>query len=245
MSPSAITSSNKIQMDYIKLLVAELKNQNPLEPMDNNEMASQLAQFSQLQQLESMNTNFADLLNASKLNYANSLLGKEVSYYETDALSGERELRSSVVGEIFADIDGESSLLIDRYSLGLEHISDSLTGQQVSYFQKDKSGNLQIRDGVINSIHSNVEEGTFMIIDGKKIAARDVELDSLLDTKVSFYITNDLTGAIENKSCTINEIYKNTEGNTVFVVGQYLSLQDVISVKGLMRPNLTGLGGLI
>ncbi len=48
MSTSAVTSSSKIQTDYMKLLVTQLQNQNPLEPLDNNEMASQLAQFSQL-----------------------------------------------------------------------------------------------------------------------------------------------------------------------------------------------------
>ena len=232
MSISAITSSSKIQTDYMKLLVTELQNQNPLEPMDNNEMASQLTQFSQLQQLESMNTNFADLLNASKLNYANSLLGKEVSYYETDALTGEIEMRSSMVSEVFADIDSESFLLIDRYALGLEHISNSLSGQKVSYFQEDETGKLRVKAGIINSVHSNAEDGYFMIIDGQKIALKDVILDSLLGTKVSFHTTNELTGAVENKSCAIMNIFKDVNGNDVFEVGQYLKLQDVISVKG-------------
>jgi len=55
-------SASSIQADYMKLLVTQLQNQNPLEPLDNNEMASQLAQFSQLQQLESMNSNFESFL---------------------------------------------------------------------------------------------------------------------------------------------------------------------------------------
>ncbi|MEN6306449.1 MAG: flagellar hook capping FlgD N-terminal domain-containing protein, partial [Anaerohalosphaeraceae bacterium] len=45
------------KMDFMTLLVTELKYQNPLEPMDNQQMAAQLAQFSQLELTEGMNGN--------------------------------------------------------------------------------------------------------------------------------------------------------------------------------------------
>ena len=92
-STSAINSASDIQMDYMKLLVTELQNQNPLEPLDNNQMASQLAQFSQLQQLESMDANFADVLAITERTYANTLIGKQVSFM-TVSETGEEELAS-------------------------------------------------------------------------------------------------------------------------------------------------------
>ena len=52
-----IISAAKQQMDFMKLLVTELQNQNPLEPMDNHQMAAQLAQFTQLDLSERMNNN--------------------------------------------------------------------------------------------------------------------------------------------------------------------------------------------
>ena len=70
-STSEITSASNIQMDYMKLLITQLQNQNPLEPLNNNEMATQLAQFSQLQQLESMNESFADVLGVVEQVYNN------------------------------------------------------------------------------------------------------------------------------------------------------------------------------
>jgi len=88
-STSEITSASNIQMDYMNLLITQLQNQNPLEPLDNNEMAAQLAQFSQLQQLESMNTSFSEVLNATQRNYANSLLGKTITFYSQDEITGE------------------------------------------------------------------------------------------------------------------------------------------------------------
>ncbi|MHC4241200.1 MAG: flagellar hook assembly protein FlgD, partial [Planctomycetota bacterium] len=85
---SSVSASN-IRMDYMKVLITQLQNQNPLEPLDNNEMASQLAQFSQLQQLESMNSNFAKVLAITNHSYANSLIGKDVTVFAQDTETGE------------------------------------------------------------------------------------------------------------------------------------------------------------
>jgi flagellar basal-body rod modification protein FlgD len=122
MDPSSvINSASNIQMDYMKLLITQLQNQNPLEPLDNNEMASQLAQFSQLQQLESMNTSFASVLAATERTYAGSLIGKEVSFpTETDA--GTREVTSGAVEEVFNNIDGEILLAVGNHQVGLEDV---------------------------------------------------------------------------------------------------------------------------
>ena len=49
---SGSTASTQLgKEDFLKLLVAQIKNQNPLDPTDGVEFLSQLAQFSQLEQL--------------------------------------------------------------------------------------------------------------------------------------------------------------------------------------------------
>jgi flagellar basal-body rod modification protein FlgD len=120
-STSEITSASNIQMDYMNLLITQLQNQNPLEPLDNNEMAAQLAQFSQLQQLESMNQSFADVLATTELTYANSLLGKEVSFMpETE--TGTADITSGVVEYVYNNVEGEILLGIGNYTIGLEDV---------------------------------------------------------------------------------------------------------------------------
>ncbi len=69
------TYSSELKLDYMKLLVTQLQNQDPLEPMDNAEMTSQLAQISQLEQFE-------EVLEATQLNQAAALIGREVSFYD-------------------------------------------------------------------------------------------------------------------------------------------------------------------
>ncbi len=118
---SAVTSSSKIQTDYMKLLVTQLQNQNPLEPMNNDQMASQLAQFSQLEQLESMNSSFAKVLETVEHNYAISLIGKEVSFVG-ETQPGTTDIISGTVEQIYNNVDGQIVLSVGSHTLGLADV---------------------------------------------------------------------------------------------------------------------------
>lgn len=102
-SISSTAPVSDMQMDYMRLLVTQLQNQNPLEPLDNNEMASQLAMFSQLDQLESMNSSFAQVLATTNRSYANSLLGRRVTFLAEDETTGELERTTGTVDSVFND----------------------------------------------------------------------------------------------------------------------------------------------
>lgn len=108
-------------MDYMKLLVTQLQNQNPLEPMDNNEIASQLAQFSQLQQLETMNSNFEKVLATTERTYAGSLIGKEISFI-TQTPDGAQEITRGTVQEINNNVDGQIMISVGDFAIGLDDI---------------------------------------------------------------------------------------------------------------------------
>jgi flagellar basal-body rod modification protein FlgD len=120
-SSSAINSASDIQMNYMKLLITQLQNQNPLEPMDNDQMASQLAQFSQLQQLETMNSSFADVLSTTERKYASSLIGKEISF-ESENDDGTQQITSGIVEEVINNIDGKTVLVTDNNKIALEDV---------------------------------------------------------------------------------------------------------------------------
>jgi len=122
MSLSSTTATaSDIQMNYMKLLITQLQNQNPLEPLDNNEMASQLTQFSQLQQLETMKQSFERILTSVERNYAGSLLGKEVSFaVETEA--GTVDTQKGTVEQVYHDTDGEIWLAVEDNIISLENV---------------------------------------------------------------------------------------------------------------------------
>jgi flagellar basal-body rod modification protein FlgD len=54
--------SNELgQADFLELMVAQLKNQDPTKPMDNSEFLSQMAQFSMVNGIEGLNTSFSSV----------------------------------------------------------------------------------------------------------------------------------------------------------------------------------------
>lgn len=74
-------SKNLDQTDFLTLLVAQLKNQDPMNPMDNADFTAQMAQFSSLEQLMTVNKNLEILTtsaNATNSAQAMALIGKEV-----------------------------------------------------------------------------------------------------------------------------------------------------------------------
>jgi flagellar basal-body rod modification protein FlgD len=117
----ASASASDMQMDYMRLLVTQLQNQNPLEPMDNSEMTAQLTQFSQLQQLEGMNTSFGRVLESVQRSYASSLIGREVSFKAT-AMDGAIETRTGQVQEVVMGKDGRVTLVVGDQQVDLADV---------------------------------------------------------------------------------------------------------------------------
>ena len=115
-------SATDLQTDYMKLLVTQLQNQNPLEPMDNKDMSAQLAQFSQLQQAENLNTSFSKVLESVQRSYASSLIGKEVSFRKT-AADGSTQIETGEVEEVTMGDDGTILLTIDNQQVNLADIT--------------------------------------------------------------------------------------------------------------------------
>ncbi|MFD1745997.1 flagellar hook assembly protein FlgD [Rhizobium helianthi] len=74
-------AANKASLNYdsfLKLLIAQLKNQDPTSPMDASQQMSQLASFSQVEQTIQTNTHLKSMLQAEALTRAGDLVGKYV-----------------------------------------------------------------------------------------------------------------------------------------------------------------------
>jgi flagellar basal-body rod modification protein FlgD len=63
-SPIAATSATQIQDRFLTLLVTQLKHQDPLSPMDNAQVTSQLSQISTVSGIDKLNTTMSDLAKA-------------------------------------------------------------------------------------------------------------------------------------------------------------------------------------
>ena len=80
--------------EFLNLLVAQLNNQNPLEPQGNGEFIAQLAQFSQVEGIEKLNDSMGSLLTgyqSSQALQASSLVGRKVIIPSDKAVVDTRE----------------------------------------------------------------------------------------------------------------------------------------------------------
>ena len=78
----ASQQTSKTAVDYqsfLKLLIAEMKNQDPTKPMDSTLYVAQLATFSQVEQSVQTNTKLDQLLQTSALAQAGSVIGHTIT----------------------------------------------------------------------------------------------------------------------------------------------------------------------
>lgn len=76
------TAANTMNVDYdtfLKLLIAQMKNQDPTQPMDPTEQVAQLATFSQVEQTIQTNKNLERLLTSSALSEADAVIGRTLT----------------------------------------------------------------------------------------------------------------------------------------------------------------------
>ncbi|MGE6791730.1 flagellar basal-body rod modification protein FlgD [Pseudomonas guineae] len=133
--------------EFLNLLVAQLNNQNPLEPQGNGEFIAQLAQFSQVEGIEKLNTSMGSLVSgyqSSQALQASSLVGRKVIVPTDKAVVDTSEsFKASLVlpassSNVYVNIYDKSGSAVSRVNLG-----DQAAGN-VSFIWdgKDSSGNL-------------------------------------------------------------------------------------------------------
>lgn len=88
---------------FLRLLVEQMKNQDPTSPMDSTAYMAQLASFSQVEQSVQMNGKLDQILQASALSQAGGLIGREISSAESGV--------TGIVSEVRLNDDGAVAVL--------------------------------------------------------------------------------------------------------------------------------------
>ncbi len=113
-SDTTAAKSSAAALDYdtfLKLLVAQMKNQDPTKPMDSTEYVAQLATFSQVEQTIQMNTRLDSLLTSSALSLAEGLIGKTVTSPDGSITGTVVSVRITSDGPI-ATLDNDATIAI-------------------------------------------------------------------------------------------------------------------------------------
>lgn len=143
---SSPSSGSEIDRDaFMQLLVAQLTNQDPLEPVKNEEFTGQLAQFSSLEQLEGMNDTLETLMilqqgNAllSQVAESSALIGQQVTWSDPELGvegGGEVESVELIEGITYLSIGDQKvplAFVTEVQGVGSGDSSDSETDEESS-----------------------------------------------------------------------------------------------------------------
>jgi flagellar basal-body rod modification protein FlgD len=97
-SSSSPTQSNALlgASQFLQLLTTQLQNQNPLSPMDNTQSVAELAQFSSLQAMNSLQSSFSSFQSNFAVMQSAGLIGKTVSAQTVDASGSQTSVQGTV-----------------------------------------------------------------------------------------------------------------------------------------------------
>lgn len=180
-SNTATTSSSKTsalgQDQFLTLLVAQLQNQDPLNPADATEFTSQLAQYSQLEQLFNLNDSMEQLATAqnnSERLSALTLIGQDVVVENSEFTLGKESV------EIGYKVDGtvtDVDLLIKN--------SDGKTVATLSASDLSEGNHFLTWDGK-NSSGTALDPGTYSIqISAKNGTTASASVSPLVRSEVT------------------------------------------------------------
>ncbi|MGL1894696.1 MAG: flagellar hook assembly protein FlgD [Spirochaetaceae bacterium] len=103
LNKGQVKSQDMGKDEFLKILITQLQNQDPTKPMEDKEFISQMAQFSSLEQMTNLNSEFSNLASKLSGSQAVTLLGKNVTISD---LAG-----NQITGRVEAVTGGEKPQL--------------------------------------------------------------------------------------------------------------------------------------
>lgn len=183
--------------DFLKLLITQLQNQDPMEPMEDQDFIAQIAQFSSLEQMQNLNTSFSYSMGFS-------LMGKYISATVPDEKTGEIRYVEGEVTEV-RSISGEVYLVVDGMDVPVNKISNvsetplGYRGMEIERYNSmigllssvrtdvGQDGSLYSMEGIVAKLQKK-QDGIYAILDEVILSVTDVEKDAF--GNVEDYIEN-------------------------------------------------------
>jgi len=219
--------------DFLKLLVTQMKYQDPLSPMDNTEYVSQLAQFSTLEYMSNMSSGISYM-------EALNMTGKYVTATTTDSVTGKSVDICGVVDSVKLK-SGSAVLVVASREIKLDDVTgvqdydrsniselSSLVGQTCKgYIYDSETLDLIDVEGKITGIKKGAYED-YAVMDGVQC-----EVDSILSedysssqdmleyltehigSEINLKVTDSSTGKVVPLTATLNAVSR--EGSTITV----------------------------
>ena len=176
--------------DFLNLMVAQLRNQDFMNPVDDTQYVTQLAQFATMQQMQ-------ELAEYTKMSYAMSLVGKNVTVARFN-VSGGVDRQLGPIQKVSL-VDGEYQIYVNDKAYTLDQIMELNNGTEV----KD--------DGSLNVINKTLQAS----VEGNEVTLKwpAASLDEAVASKLSYSLYYSSSKEMD----TLDDVLKN--GTPVAIKG--------------------------
>lgn len=176
--------------DFLKLLVAELTNQDPLEPTGNEELLRQISSIRDIEMTTSLTKSLQDLSGQQRLGTASSLIGQFV----TGASGSDGTFESGMVVGIRFNANGSPTLVLSN---GIEipldkvgtiesplHAAEALIGKNIVGVDRRDPSDPQRIEGLVTAVRKNEQGETMLELD----TGEDIKLADVFGAVASFTV---------------------------------------------------------
>ncbi len=199
--------------NFLQLFTAQLKNQDPMDPMQNYELSSQLAQFTTVEQLTNMNKSLSDFLNT------NMLLNKSINNNMATTLIGKKV---KVQGNYITVKDGNSTQIKFKVPEDIQDVTIEIldeNGKAVRTIHQDffAKGNQTFKWDARDNTGSLVEDGKYTYVikgnnkDGEAVKVTGYATGIITGVKYEGNITKLICGDNEYDISDVLEVYETSE----------------------------------
>ncbi|MBD1228073.1 flagellar hook assembly protein FlgD [Xenorhabdus griffiniae] len=179
-----LQSSGDIKDSFLKILVAQLQNQDPTNPMQNSEVTSQIAQISTVEGIEKLNKTLGSIVGQMDSNHTMqtvALIGRDVMVPGNEILLGASENSATPIGfelsrpadTVKVTIRNKSGVVVREMEFNkLDPNSSEFLGAGVHSFRwdgKDADGNV-VEQGAYNFIVSASQQDQALMVNALRAA---------------------------------------------------------------------------
>jgi len=212
--------------DFLKLLITQLQNQDPMEPMEDQDFIAQIAQFSSLEQMQNLNNSFSYSMGFS-------LMGKYISAAITDEKTGEVKYVEGEVSSV-KSVSGEVYLVVDGQDVPVSKITNvsetplGYQGMEIERYNNligllssvktnvTKDDSLYSMEGIIAKLQKK-QDGIYATLDEVILSVKDIEKDAF--------------GSVE-------EYLEDMKGREVVFKAKDEKTDEAIEIKGVLRDGI-------
>lgn len=240
-SRASVSDAKDAALDYdsfLTLLIAQMRNQDPTDPMDSSEQIAQLATFSQVEQSIKTNSNLENLISMTSLNGAASYIGKTITSQDGKTSGVISSIKVSSDGMVATTTTGkkitiDEGVTIRDTSIAAPTEAATVLGQTLTSSDGKTTGKVAAVTLASDGAYATTTEGTTLPIAAEMEISNTVASTGLAG---SYFLGKRLTsadgqtsGVVESVSLTANGVFAMTVTGKNIAIVQGVSVQDTTS----------------